>query len=186
MNIVLIVGASGSGKDTLLNNAKRSFQNRDDIFFARRYVTRSPDSHEDNYYIEPEAFRLLKRADFFVSTWKAHDNLYGIPRNIVSKNRQDSTVICSISRTAIEDFEYSFHWVTTIQVIARQEILRERLASRGREHELDIEKRLARAAMPVHARKLITFDNSGSVEEGIAGFTRLLQRLCNSRLCFAN
>ena len=186
MNIILIVGPSGSGKDTLLRLAKEHFRGRRDIAFCKRYITRSPDTNEDNFFVEPEAFRLLKRAGYFVSTWKAHGNHYGIPRHFVAQEREVSSVICSISRLAVEDFEFSFSRVTTLLVTANTEVLRSRLLRRGRENPQDIGDRLLRATAPVHARKLVTFDNSQPLERAKDDFITLLGRLCDSRrICHA-
>ena len=60
--IVLVVGASGVGKDTLLKEA----QNKMSFNFVKRYITREPDKNEQNYYVEENAFEVLKNSDFFI------------------------------------------------------------------------------------------------------------------------
>ena len=64
MNIILVVGPSGSGKDTLLHSSRRYFAGIDTIAFARRYITRPPDENEDNYYIDAIAFEYLEKGGF--------------------------------------------------------------------------------------------------------------------------
>lgn len=54
--IVLIVGASGVGKDSLLKIIKSKI----DANFVKRYITRIPDENESNYFIDEEAFTILK------------------------------------------------------------------------------------------------------------------------------
>ncbi|WP_044416679.1 hypothetical protein [Halarcobacter anaerophilus] len=58
--IILIVGASGVGKDSLL----KSLKGKININFVKRYITREPDQNENNYYIDDEAFHRLKKMIF--------------------------------------------------------------------------------------------------------------------------
>ncbi len=177
MRIVLVVGPSGAGKDSLLRGARRYFGANGKLGFVRRYITRPPDASEDNYYIDPTGFLLLERADFFISTWRAHGNHYGIPRHTLEGERQHELLLISISRSAIADFERRYDLVSTIQVTVQEDILYERLVGRGRENGPEIEKRLGRARNPVVARDLIVFDNSGDFISSKANFIDLLQRL---------
>jgi ribose 1,5-bisphosphokinase len=62
--LVLIVGPSGAGKDTLLAYAKARLGGRSDIVFARRLVTRPADATEDHEPFDVAAFEdgLVRRA----------------------------------------------------------------------------------------------------------------------------
>ncbi|MDJ0623218.1 MAG: hypothetical protein QNJ17_09640 [Desulfocapsaceae bacterium] len=174
MKIILVVGPSGSGKDTLLRSARNTLVGREEIGFARRYITRPPDGSEDNYYLDSRAFDVLKKCGFFISFWQAHQNYYGIGAYILEEVNGLETVICSVSRSAIQDFESRSEQTTTIEVTASDEILRARLLSRGRETAADVDKRLARARQPVVAKNHIIFDNSLPLEESCTRFTSLL------------
>lgn len=46
--IILIVGASGVGKDSLIKEAKKEL--KEEFNFIRRYITRKPDKNEKNYF----------------------------------------------------------------------------------------------------------------------------------------
>ncbi|MBE0515208.1 MAG: hypothetical protein IBX42_09695, partial [Sulfurimonas sp.] len=127
IKIILIVGASGVGKDTLL----KAIQNDIKATFVTRYITRIPDENESNYYISKDDFLYLKRSDFFVSSWKAHGNIYGISKHSI----KDGLNIISISREAIKDFENTFEDVATIEIGIPKEMLYLRLKDRGRENE---------------------------------------------------
>ena len=61
--IVLIVGASGVGKDTLLKQVKTKI----DAHFVKRHITRIPDSHEENYYINDDEYLDLNNLSLEVS-----------------------------------------------------------------------------------------------------------------------
>lgn len=179
MRVLLVVGPSGSGKDTLLRSAKEHFAGQDQPAFIRRYITRQPDNNEDNYYLDTRAFSLLGKAGFFLSTWQAHDNFYGIPDHALGDKDGPGIAICSISRSAVGDFERRFEHTTTILVTAREEVLRQRLERRGREDETAVQNRLSRARRPVVARDLIRFDNSVDLDRSIAMFIELLETLSN-------
>ena len=174
MKIILVVGPSGSGKDTLLRSARSALADREQFGFAKRYITRPPDGSEDNYYLDSRAFEVLKKCGFFISSWQAHQNYYGIGAHILEEANGLETVICSVSRSAIMDFELRCEQTTTIEVTASDEILRARLLSRGRETEADVGRRLARARQRVVAKKHIIFDNSLPLEESCTRFISLL------------
>lgn len=167
--IVLIVGASGVGKDTLL----RSIQNKTQFNFIKRYITREPDDNEQNYYIDSEAFERLKKDNFFISTWEAHSNKYGIAKNQII----DGVNIISISRSTIKDFEKYFENVVTVEITLSKDVLYERLKNRARENEEQIQKRLARTYENIEAKNIIQFDNSASVELSTSNFITLLERI---------
>jgi len=169
--IVLIVGASGVGKDTLLRNIK----NRLELNFIKRYITREPDDNENNYYVDDIAFDRLKNDNFFISTWEAHHNKYGIAKNQIIEGIN----IISISRGAIKDFENSFNNVTTIEITLPRDILYKRLKNRARENEDEIQKRLNRSYQKINAKNILKFDNSEDIEISIEKFITLLERIKN-------
>jgi len=67
LRVILVVDPSGSGKDTLPYTAKEHFQDKRRLNFARRYITRPPDSNEDNHFVDQAGFTLLKENGFFVA-----------------------------------------------------------------------------------------------------------------------
>ena len=186
MRVVLVVGPSGSGKDSLLRGARQYFGEGGSLGFVRRYITRPPDESEDNYYIDQTAFSLLKQLNFFISTWQAHGNHYGIPCHALASSgslKGYDLLLLSISRSAIVDFEQRHDTVTTIQIMVKEDVLRERLESRGRENNLEIRQRLERAQQTVVARDLITFDNSADLDRSRVNFNILLEKLAPAIEC---
>lgn len=171
--IILIVGASGVGKDSLL----KSLKGKMDINFVKRYITREPDQNENNYYIDHEALDRLKKDDFFISTWEAHTHKYAIAKNQIV----DGLNLISISRGAIKDFENYFDNVITIEITLSKDILYKRLKNRGRETEEQIQKRLERSYSKIEAKQIIQFDNSKSIKESSIDFLELLQRIDNEK-----
>ncbi|MGO7947103.1 phosphonate metabolism protein/1,5-bisphosphokinase (PRPP-forming) PhnN, partial [Rhizobium ruizarguesonis] len=55
--MVVVVGPSGAGKDTLMNLAARRFKGRDDVHFVRRVITRQRDAGgEDHLSVSLQGF----------------------------------------------------------------------------------------------------------------------------------
>jgi len=171
--IVLIVGPSGVGKDTLLKGARKILKN--EINFVRRYITRKPDKNEKNYFLDEFAFEILKHNSFFASSWNAHGNYYAIAKNSI-KNKVN---IISVSRAKISDFEKQYEKVYTINITVPKEELRNRLLLRKRETLEQIEKRLNRSYPKIEAKNLIEFDNSKNIEVSIKDFVELIKKIAS-------
>ncbi len=177
MKVILVVGPSGAGKDTLLRAAREHFDGDRSIGFARRYITRPPGVDEDNYYVDEVGFSLLEKAAFFISSWRAHRNCYGVARHEIHQYSGKGSVIASISRSSVADFERVCNAPVTILVTARPEVLEKRLLSRGRESAEKIRDRLHRAQKPLHTKNYISFDNSGDLMQSKNDFIALIARL---------
>jgi phosphonate metabolism protein PhnN/1,5-bisphosphokinase (PRPP-forming) len=171
--IVLIIGPSGAGKDTLIKEAKKEFKEK--INFVKRYITRESDVNESNYYIDEYAFEILRHNSYFASSWNAHGNFYGIPKRFI----KNGINLISISRGRIKDFENLYEKVYTINITLPKEILKQRLLKRGRENKEDIEKRVQREYKKIEAKNLIEFDNLASIEDSKKNFISLLKRIEN-------
>lgn len=169
--VVLIVGASGAGKDTLLKYAKEVFN--DDINFVKRYITREADINESNYYIDEYAFEILRHNSYFASNWNAHGYFYGIPKRFIKNGLN----LISISRANIKDFENLYDDVCTINITIPKNDLKQRLIERKRESLEDIEKRINRSYEKIECKRLIEFDNSKPLEISKKEFIELLKKL---------
>jgi len=165
--IILIVGQSGAGKDTLLNSASKHLR----CNFVKRYITRSPDETENNYYISRDCFETLSKTGYFLAEWSAHSNLYGIAKNDI----KEGTNIISVSRQVVEKFEQIFGDVTTVEITAPKEILHKRLKKRGRERPEQQQNRLDRTYEKINAKTLITFNNCLGKEASSRKFVKLLK-----------
>ncbi len=179
MKIILIVGPSGAGKDSLLKICKQSFSSRDDILFVPRYVTRMPDDNERNYYVDESAFNTLKQNGFFFIDWRAHGNLYGIGLDPLFK-KDTHAVIISVSRTVVDAFETVFRDVDTLVVSAPDTVLKKRLVNRDRESAEARHGRLARSGLETRARSHFCFNNDGPLEEMASRFIQLMETILSS------
>jgi ribose 1,5-bisphosphokinase len=163
--LVLVVGPSGAGKDTLLGLAKRACADNGDIVFARRVVTREASAFEDNEQLSPDAFRQAQARGEFAVHWQAHGHCYALSGSIDQDIRAGRTVVANVSRTVIGAMRGAYAEVCVVSITAPPDVLNERLASRARGSDGKIEDRLARAVDDAAAVPDITISNVGSAED---------------------
>jgi ribose 1,5-bisphosphokinase len=143
--LILVVGPSGAGKDTMLSLASAALTDDARFRFVRRVITRPANAGGENHEAVSES-DFSKRS--FALRWQAHGLHYGIPLDIVDDLTRGIAVVANVSRGVIGEAGERFP-VRVIEVTAPPAILAQRLAARGREAVTDIAKRLARdAAMP--------------------------------------
>ncbi len=161
--LILVVGPSGAGKDTLLGLAKAACADEAGIVFARRVVTREASSFEDNEHLSADLFQeALVRGDFALH-WEAHGHRYGLARAIDDDIRTGRTVVANVSRTVIEPMRRAYANVVVVAVTAPSEVLAGRLAMRARNSDGALEGRLQRAVAE-SAEPDKTIVNVGSAE----------------------
>jgi phosphonate metabolism protein PhnN/1,5-bisphosphokinase (PRPP-forming) len=167
--LVLVVGPSGAGKDTLLDEARKALADDARFRFARRVITRPADAGGEAHEAATEAEFAVRR---FALQWQAHGLRYGIPVEALEDN---IVVVANVSRTVIAEAAQRFP-VRVIEITAPPEILAARLASRRRESDADVAARLARnVALPSDVM-VETVVNDGSLDVGVARFVAMLNR----------
>ncbi|WP_434729728.1 phosphonate metabolism protein/1,5-bisphosphokinase (PRPP-forming) PhnN [Rhizobium binae] len=165
--MVVVVGPSGAGKDTLMNLAARHFSGRADVHFTRRVITRHRGAGgEDHLSVSLEGFAAMEQSGSFAVWWEAHGLKYGIPAEVSVALSRGHIVVANGSRSALHRFQAAFPRLKVINVTATAEVLAGRLEARGRETHEDIMARLARGPLTVRGDYDVTeLDNSGSIEE---------------------
>jgi len=162
--LVLVVGPSGAGKDTLIGFARKFSADGDRVVFPRRVVTRPSSTFEDNVMLPLDAFdAALKRGEFALH-WRAHGHAYGIPRSIDDDLRAGKTVIVNVSRTIIAEARVRYTKVIVVLVTAPPEVLAERLAARKRTSDADVGERLKRAELDAGFVADVVINNIGDPE----------------------
>ncbi|HXT79499.1 MAG TPA: phosphonate metabolism protein/1,5-bisphosphokinase (PRPP-forming) PhnN [Acetobacteraceae bacterium] len=171
--LVLVVGPSGAGKDTLLEGARKALADDPRVCFARRVITRPGDAGG-------EAHEAVTEAEFasrdFLLRWTAHGLQYGIPAALAEKIARGITVIANVSRGVITEAAARFP-VQVIEVTAPPDILAVRLAARGREVSADIAARLERRVALPAGILIETIVNDRLPEQGVARFLEVLNRV---------
>jgi phosphonate metabolism protein PhnN/1,5-bisphosphokinase (PRPP-forming) len=171
--LVLVVGPSGAGKDTLLNVA-RSELDRDPRFrFVRRVITRPAQAGGEAHEAVTPAEFMTRR---FALRWHAHGIDYGIPLSIETDLADGRIVVASVSRGVIADAAARYD-TRVIVVTAPAALLAERLATRGREDTSAIARRLARDVPLPAGVPTETVVNDSTLQEGATRFRAALSRV---------
>ena len=141
--LILIVGPSGAGKDTLLNGVRTALGEQPAVRFVRRVITRPVGAGEEDHASVTEAVFLQRQeAGDFALSWRAHGLYYGIPADIALDLAQERIVIANVSRAVVAEAAKRFT-VAVIEISAPADILARRLAARGREDAVDVARRLS-------------------------------------------
>lgn len=181
-HLVLVVGPSGAGKDSVLRGAKAEFAADRRFVFPRRFVTRFAEvSAEDHLTMTDMEFAIAVSEDAFALWWKAHGNYYGIGTSIESDLQAGCVVAVNCSRAILEEAAVRFPSVIVVEITASPEVLVSRIVARGRETETEAIQRVSRkvpeypAGIPV-AR----IDNNGALQDAVDRFCDLLETLENT------
>jgi ribose 1,5-bisphosphokinase len=165
--LVLVVGPSGAGKDTLIAHARVACRHDASVVFPRRVVTRPSSPFEDNRFLSEADFRQAADCGAFAFWWSAHGHSYGIPAAIDLDIEAGRTVVCNVSRTVVGDVRRRYAHVVVVLVTAPPDVLATRLAARDRASDGDFEARMSRNE-PAGGELLpdVVVDNVGEPERG--------------------
>jgi ribose 1,5-bisphosphokinase len=170
--LVLVVGPSGAGKDTLIGLAQAACVNDTGVVFVRRVVTRAASAFENNEQVTPEAFRGAQARGAFAVDWEAHGLCYALPRSIDDHICAGRSVVANISRTVVLLLRAAYADVVVVSVTAPPEVLATRLAARGRASDGPIGERLRRS---VEAVPDVVINNVGEPDDHAAELVRIIK-----------
>lgn len=171
--LVLVVGPSGAGKDTLLGLAQAALADDANVVFVRRVVTREASAHENNEQVTPEAFHAAKAAGAFAIDWEAHGLSYALPGAMDNDIRAGRNVVANISRTVIPALRAAYADVVVVSITAPPEVLAARLAARGRASDGPIGDRLKRSVETTGAD--VTINNVSMAKAHAAELIRVIK-----------
>lgn len=143
--LVLVVGPSGAGKDTLIDLARTLCADDPAIVFPRRIVTRAASAAEDNLEVAPSEFQRAQAAGEFALHWQAHGHGYALPRSLDDDIRAGRIVVANVSRTTIGQARRSYADVVVVLITAPAEVLAARIAARARASDGAVAARVGRA-----------------------------------------
>lgn len=164
--LILVVGPSGAGKDTLIARAALACGSDPGIIFPRRIVTREPSIHETNHTVSEAEFTAGRARGDYALDWQAHGLRYALPRTIDHDLAVGRTVVVNVSRRIVEDARRRYGAmriaVTVVLVTAPPDLLAARLEARGRVSDGSIDHRLRRDVGIVVPD--VTIENTGSAD----------------------
>ncbi|HTO28097.1 MAG TPA: phosphonate metabolism protein/1,5-bisphosphokinase (PRPP-forming) PhnN [Devosia sp.] len=178
-SLVLVVGPSGVGKDTLIAGARHALENDKRFVFVRRLVTRPSDAEiEEHDSLDPETFRQMDEAGRFALSWDAHNLRYALPLSLDTDLALGKTVVANVSRHVVPEAVKRYPACAVVLITAEISCRAERLIRRGRESGDQITARLARESAPVPSGITpIIIDNSGLLAIGVTAFVMALRTI---------
>ena len=177
--LVLVVGPSGAGKDSVLRYAMAHFAGDDRFVFPRRCVTREVDAAaEDHDSLDEQAFVELASLGAFALMWEAHGHKYGVRNGIKSDLMAGRIVAVNVSRTIIKEAARQYQNALVAEITADPHVRAARLAARGREAGEEILRRTQRqVAASAHSLQIRVIKNDGNFSDAGEEFCKLLAGL---------
>ena len=140
-----VVGASGAGKDSLMDFARTNLKSGH-VKFASRFITRKADAGGENHIaVSHEQFQELMEQSAFSLYWKSHGNWYGVHHEINEWLDAGINVVVNGSRGYLSEAILRYPDLKTVLIEVSENVLRDRLKNRGRETDEEIEKRIERS-----------------------------------------
>lgn len=132
--LFLIIGNSGSGKDSLIQEVIKIWpEDKIPLRAATRYITRTTHESEPHVSVSPDVFHRLKNEGNFFLTWHSYDFDYGIGKEVLSWISQGIHVMANISRTVVTEVRKKIPRVKVIFISVPLETTICRLKKRKRE-----------------------------------------------------
>ncbi len=175
--LILVVGPSGAGKDSIIAGAAARLRTDPRIVFARRLITRPADAGgEDHVAVNSDEFARYRKTRGLLLHWTAHGLDYGLPRGLEVDLDAGCCVIANVSRTVVGEARRRLAPVTVVAVSASPAALAARLAARARENPSKVADRLSRSdALPALPQPDIVIDNDGPLDLAIDRFVELVR-----------
>ena len=99
--IVLVVGPSGAGKDSVIAFAQQPLGRDPRFVFARRLITRAVDGTEDHEECSQDGFEAVEAAGCLALSWRAHGTAYGIRHSALRDIDCGRIVVANVSRRVV-------------------------------------------------------------------------------------
>jgi ribose 1,5-bisphosphokinase len=173
--LVLVVGPSGAGKDTLLGLARAACADDGDIVFPRRVITREASASEENEEVSLGTFQEALARGEYAMHWEAHGHCYALSRAIDDEIRAGRTIVANVSRTVIGAMRRAYTDVMVVSITAPPDVLAERIAMRRRSSDGKLDARLGRTVEDEAAAPDVTIVNTGSAEYHARQLVRVIK-----------
>lgn len=173
-----LMGASGSGKDSLLQGCRELLHPEDRTIIAHRFITRAAGAGGENHiHLTEKEFNMREQSGLFAMHWTSHKHLYGISSEIDTWLDAGLNVIMNGSREYLSKALEQYEQLVPVMINVDSTLLKKRLINRGRETPQEIEKRLSRHETLLHEmpEETLFVDNSHSLEEGIQTLMKIIK-----------
>ena len=178
-NLYYLIGASGAGKDSLIQYARAHLPVDANVVFTHRYITRPADSGGENHIaLEKTEFNARRNMQCFAMSWYSHDTHYGIGIEINQWLAKGLNVVMNGSRAYLDTATKKYRELVPVHLSVKPDVLKQRLLKRGRENKQQIEKRLVQARqleLTLSHPKLVIIENNGDLHDAGDKFIRVIQ-----------
>lgn len=174
--LVLIVGNSGSGKDSIMRGLKERFPTElKPLYLAQRFITRPTSETESNIAISPEEFKEMSSQGKFALEWHIYGLDYGVPIEIDEWLKKGHPVLVNVSRLIVQKAREIYSNIVVAFIEVPFEITLKRVKERARESGRRLEERIQRAKEnQTYSYADIIIDNSGDLKDAINQFLSYL------------
>ncbi|MGB4117929.1 MAG: phosphonate metabolism protein/1,5-bisphosphokinase (PRPP-forming) PhnN [Polaromonas sp.] len=174
--LVVVIGPSGAGKDSVLQGLCADWPFAEPAHFAQRTITRpvKPDD-EQHEAVDVASFEQMQQAQMFCMHWQANGLSYGIRQTELEPLEAGHWVFINGSRAYLPQVLQVWPQATVVHIGASRDVLAQRLAQRGRETEDVVAKRLSRDValdLPAH---VVSIDNNGALGDAVCALQQALR-----------
>ncbi len=177
---VLVCGASGAGKDSVMAWAQSHLVEHHQVVFSRRVVTRPAQPGSDHDEVSPCYFEQLLETGALAWHWQAHGFGYGVSADYATDVTAGRVVVVNGSREHVNTLGHAMalgHNVRVVQVLADAHQLEQRLHQRGRDSSHAVALRLARNSQFADLRADCTIVNNGALADAGLQLAQYLHKL---------
>ena len=168
-NLFYIIGASGSGKDSLIRYARNHIAADALVVFTHRYITRPAEAGGENHIaLDEKEFFARKDMGCFAMSWYTNATYYGIGIEINQWLAKGLSVVVNGPHAYLQQAAQQYHELRPVLISVELDNLRQRLEQRGRENKDEIERRLQQAQkleLDLPRSGLIKIENNGLLKE---------------------
>jgi len=176
--LIYLMGASGSGKDSLLRAVAQWQLSGISVVGAQRYITRAVRAGcEPHIALSLVEFEARERSGDFLFNWQAHGYSYGIGREVLLDLTSGTHVVLNGSRRYLMTAQDIYPNLIPVCLEVAPSILKSRLISRGRETHDEVAARLqqARVFSEIIPDDALRIDNNGRIEVAADQLRTLLE-----------
>jgi ribose 1,5-bisphosphokinase len=165
--LIAVVGPSGVGKDSVIDVLCSA---RPDLHRVRRVITRDAGAGGEEFdAVSQDTFDAMAAKGQFCLHWEAHGLRYGIPADVLMRLARGEVCIVNLSRVVLTQADRLMPAFVVLSLTASPQVLRQRLAGRARETDLEIASRLKREVARIPADlNVVTVSNNGLLKETVA------------------
>lgn len=167
--LIYVVGASGSGKDSIIQYCCENLFDTLPIpvVVPHRFITRDDTQHEKSLYLNEEEFKKKSAQDGFAMQWQANHFYYGIGKEIDACLLDNCIVVVNGSREYLPTAKQKYGKILySVSIDVPLALLEKRLYERGRESIEDIQLRIQRhKQLQQHFTTNAVIENTGTIEE---------------------